>query len=69
MEDIVLVTGAHCARSCTNVAFPGGQDDAQISFEAKARVDHSDDGVSINWQFSPENNRGVVLNHSPEGKV
>ena len=67
MEDIVLVTGAHCTRSCANVAFPGGQDDAQISFGAK--VNHSDDGVSIDWQFSPEQNRGVVLNHGPEGKV
>ena len=67
MEDIVLVTGTHCTRSCTNVAFPGGLDDAQISFGAK--VDHSDDGISINWQFSHEQNRGVVLNYGPEGKV
>jgi hypothetical protein len=67
MEDIILVTGSHCTRSCTNVAFAGGQDDAQISFGAK--VDHNGDGVSINWKFSHEQNRGVVLNYGPEGKV
>ena len=67
MEDIVLVTGAHCTRSCTNVAFPGGQDDAQTSFGAK--VNHSGDAVAINWQFSHDRNRGVVLNHGPGGKV
>jgi hypothetical protein len=67
MEDIILVTGTHCTRSCTNVAFPGGQDDAQVSFGAK--VDRSGDGVAITWQFSHEQNRGVVLNDGPEGEV
>ena len=67
MEDIILVTGAHCTRSYTNVAFPGGQEDAQASFGAK--VNQSGDTVSINWQFSHERNRGVVLNCGPEGKV
>ena len=67
MEDSILVTGAHCTISCANVAFPGGQNDAQISFGAK--VDHSGDTVAINWQFSHERNRGVMLNHGPEGKV
>jgi hypothetical protein len=32
MEDIILVTGTHRTRSWTNVAFPGGQVDAQVSF-------------------------------------
>jgi hypothetical protein len=67
MEDIILVTGTHCTRSCTNVAFPGGQDNAQVSFGAK--VDRSGDGVAITWQFSHEQNRGVVLNDGPEGEV
>jgi hypothetical protein len=67
MEDIILVTGTHCTRSCTNVAFPGGQDDAQVSFGAK--VDRSGDAVVINWQFSHEKTRGVVLNDGPEGEV
>jgi hypothetical protein len=64
MEDIILVTGTHCTKSCTNVAFPGGQDDAQVSSGAK--VYHSGD---IDWQFSHERNRGMVLNYGPEGKV
>ena len=67
MEDIILVTGTHRTRSWTNVAFPGGQDDAQASFGAK--VDYRGDIVAINWQFSRERNRGVVLNCGPEGKV
>ncbi|KAN0126288.1 hypothetical protein V8E53_015211, partial [Lactarius tabidus] len=67
MEHIVLVTGTHRTRSCTNVAFPGGQDDAQASFGAK--VDHSGDSVAINWQFSRVRNRGAVLNCGPSGEV
>ena len=67
MEDLILVTGAHCTRSWINVAFPGGPDDAQVSFGAQ--VDHSGDVVAINWQFSYERNRGVVVNYGPEGKV
>ncbi|KAI9454401.1 hypothetical protein BJY52DRAFT_729609 [Lactarius psammicola] len=66
MEDIILVTGTHRTRSCTNVAFPGGQVDAQVSFRAK--VDLRDDIVTINWQFSHERNRGAVLNRGPDGE-
>ncbi len=57
MEDIILVTGTHRTRSFTNVAFPGGQEDAQVSFRAK--VDLRDDIVIINWQFSHERDRGA----------
>ena len=67
MEDIILVTGTHCSRSWTNVVFPGGQGDAQASFGAK--VDHRGDAVAINWQFSHERSRGVVLNCGPDGEV
>ena len=67
MEDIILVTGTHRARSCTNAAFPGGQKDAQASFGAT--VEHRGDIVAINWQFSHERNRGVVLNCGPSGEV
>ena len=67
MDDIVLVTGTHRTRSCTNVAFPGGQGDAQASFGAK--VDRRDDVVAVNWQFSHQRNRGVVLNRGPSGEV
>ena len=69
MEDITLVTGTHCARSWTNAAFPGGQVDAQATFGAKARVDHSGNVVAVNWQFSCERNRGVILNCGPDGEV
>ena len=68
MEDIILVTGAHCTRSCTNVAFPGGRDDAHVSLGVKLDQDHNGD-VAINWQFSPQRNQGAVLNYGPEGKV
>ena len=67
MEDIVLVTGTHRTRSCTNVAFPGGQEDAQVSFGAK--VDRRGDVSAIDWQFSQECKRGVVLNRGPDGQV
>lgn len=67
MEDIVLVTGTHRTRSSTNVAFPGGQADAQASFGAK--VDHRGDIVTINWKFLHERNRGAVLNCGPSGEV
>ncbi|KAF8257026.1 hypothetical protein EI94DRAFT_100033 [Lactarius quietus] len=63
MEDIILVTGTHRTRSWTNVAFPGGQEDAQTSFGAK--VNRRGD---IDWQFSRERNRGAVLNRGPGGK-
>ncbi|KAI9463231.1 hypothetical protein BJY52DRAFT_72256 [Lactarius psammicola] len=66
MEDIILVTGTHRTRSCTNVAFPGGREDAQVSFRAK--VDHPDDIVTINWQFSHERIRGAHLNPGPDGE-
>ncbi|KAN0138029.1 Caspase domain containing protein, partial [Lactarius tabidus] len=66
MEDIILLTGTHRTRSWTNVAFPGGQEDAQASFGAN--VDHSGDAVTLNWQFSHERNRGVVLNCGPDGE-
>ena len=65
MEDIILVTGTHRTRSCTNVAFPGGQRDAQASFGAK--VDRRGENVTINWK--PSQNRGAVLNFGPDGEV
>jgi hypothetical protein len=63
MEEIILVTGCDLARSWTNVAFLGGQDDAQVSFGVRV------EDTRINFQFSPENARGVVLCHGPEGTV
>ncbi|KAH9040352.1 hypothetical protein EDB85DRAFT_130624 [Lactarius pseudohatsudake] len=66
MEDIMLVTGTHRTRSWTNVAFPGGQEDAQALFGAKKY--HRDGIVTINWQFSHESTRGVALNCGPDGE-
>ena len=63
MEEIVLVTGCDLTRSWTNVAFLGGEVDAQVSFGVKA------EDSSIKFQFSPENARGAVLCHGPEGTV
>ena len=67
MEDIILVTGTHCTRSWTNVAFPGGQEVAQASFGAK--VDRGGDVVAINWQFLHERNRGAFYHCGPDGEV
>ena len=67
MEDIILVTGFHRTRFCVNVAFPGGQKNAQASF--RAVVNHPSDIVAINWQFSQERNRGAFLNCGPGGEV
>ncbi|KAH9048690.1 hypothetical protein EDB84DRAFT_1456023 [Lactarius hengduanensis] len=66
--DIILVTGTHRTRSYTNVAFPGGWEDAQASFRANLKVDHPD-GITINWQLSHEHIRGAHLNPGPDGKV
>jgi hypothetical protein len=67
MEDIILVTGTHRTRSWTNVAFPGGQVDAQVSFGANVAA--RGEIVAINWQFSHEYSRGAVLNYGPNGEV
>ena len=67
MEDIILVTGTHRTRSCANVAFPGGQQDAQAT--VRAEVDLRNDNVAINWQSSHTRNRGALLNCGPSGEV
>ena len=65
MEEIVLVTGCDRARSWTNVSFLINDFDAQVSFGVKAEGPDA----GINFQFSPENARGAVLRHGPEGAV
>ena len=65
MEDIILVTGTHRTRSFANVAFPGGQEDAQVSFRAK--VDCSGDIVDV--KFLHKRSRGGILKHGPDGEV
>ena len=65
MEEIILVTGCDLTRSWTNVAFLGGEADAQVSFGVKVEGPNT----SINFQFLPEHARGAVLRHGPEGTV
>jgi hypothetical protein len=67
MEEIVLVTGCDLTRSWTNVAFLENRVDAQVSFGVKVEIEGPN--TSINFQFSPENARGAVLLHGPEGTV
>jgi hypothetical protein len=66
MEEIVLVTGCDCTRSCMNVAFLEGQGDAQASFGVMPVTNPE---ASTNWKFSPARIRGALLNKGPEGKV
>jgi hypothetical protein len=65
MEEIILVTGCDLTRSWTNIAFLGGEADAQVSFGVNVEGPYT----SINFQFSPEHGRGAVLRHGPEGTV
>ena len=65
MEDIILVTGTHRTGSCANVAFLGGQKDAQASLGmSKSCLSNQ-----IDWHFSPRSNRGAVLCCGPSGEV
>jgi hypothetical protein len=66
MEEIILVTGCDRTRSWTNVAFLGGQDDAEATFGVKVSHGH---GAGTNIQFSPGHVVGAVLNHGSEGTV
>lgn len=65
-EEIILITGCDRTRSWVNVAFLESQVDGHVSFATKAA-----DGpnAGIDFQFSPENVRGAVLNPGPEGTV
>ena len=67
MEEIILVTGCDRTRSWTNIAFLENQVDAQVSFGV--RVEGPTSNTGINFQFLPENSRGAVLHHGPEGTV
>jgi uncharacterized protein YvpB len=66
MEEIILVTGCDLTRSWANIAFLGGQVDAQVSFGVRVE---GRSNPSINFQFSPENAQGAVLRQGPEGTV
>ena len=49
MEYMIFVIGRHRTRSCANVAFPGGQKDAQVAFRANG--DCSGDTVTSTGKF------------------
>ena len=64
MEDIVLVTGCHLARSWANIAFLGSREEEQVSFGVRVS------GVSnVEWRFPPEEVQGVASNLGPSGQV
>lgn len=66
MEDIILVTGRDRTRSCTNVAFPETDDqaDARVSFKVEVS-----ERFGIQWSFAREHILGAVLNCGRSGKV
>jgi hypothetical protein len=65
MEDIILVTGCDRTRSWMNIAFMGNSVNSRVSFGAAVH----DPNNSINFQFSPGNVQGAVVNQGPEGAV
>jgi hypothetical protein len=68
MEEIILVTGCDRTRSWTNIAFLGGQVDAQVSFGVRVE-DVEGPNTSINFQLSPELVRGALISQGPVGTV
>jgi len=62
MEDIILVTGCHRARSWVIATFSDGQADAQVSFGAEV---FGDSGVGLEWRDA----RGGDLKLGPSGRV
>jgi hypothetical protein len=66
MEDIVLVTGSHRARSWSNIAFCEGRVGARVSFGVKVPGIH---GTTVHWRVSSQDVQGAVLSHGPSGEV
>jgi len=62
MQDIILVTGRHCAKSWVNIAFSGGLREAEVSFGVGMP------GVS-NIHIEQRLVRGSVLRTGPSGEV
>jgi len=63
MQDIILVTGRHCAKSWVNVAFSEGPRDAEVSFGVRVS---GVSGVHVEQRRA----RGdVVLKLGPNGEV
>jgi hypothetical protein len=64
MEEIVLVTGCHLARSWANIAFLGSREEEQVSFGVRVSG-----GSDVEWRFPPEEVQGVASNLGPSGQV
>ena len=66
MEDILLVTGCHRARSSGNIVFYESQVDARASFgvQVPGMI-----GTTVNWRVSSQHIQGAVVNHGPSGEV
>ncbi|KAI0291080.1 hypothetical protein B0F90DRAFT_1779787 [Multifurca ochricompacta] len=65
MEDIILVTGFHRARSWANIAFSEGSGGARVSFGVRVS---GTSGTNVEWKYSREDIQGVVLNLGPSGQ-
>lgn len=63
MQDIILVTGRHCARSWVNVAFSESQRDAEVSFGVRVS------GTSSVYIERRSVRGDVVLKVGPTGEV
>ena len=62
MEDIILVTGCHLAKSCVSVAFSGHEGGSEVSFGVRVS---SNSGV----HFDGRNVNGRGLKLGPSGEV
>ena len=62
MEDIILVTGRHRARSWVIATFSDSQPGAHVSFGTEA---FDDSGVDLEWRDA----RGGDLKLGPKGRV
>ena len=67
MEEIVLVTGCDRTRSWSNVVFLGNHHDAHVSFDVCVTSEVI--GPNVNFQFSPGDAQGAVLQWGPVGMV
>jgi hypothetical protein len=73
MEDIILVTGRHRARSWANIAFIESQGSVQrgpMQVPLGVHVSGSPSShVGVDWKLPRETGEGVVLNMGPSGEV
>ena len=62
LEDLILVTGCHLARTWATIAFQERRESITFGYRAS--------GVSdVKWQFTPEGAHGVAYNLGPSGDV